>query len=144
MNPYSPKQNYPQDLVEKALERCRLEQENTEFLIHVNETLMNTIQQGRESLNGDMFDAPIILADEEIVLPSTRAILEHEERHHANSIEKHKQLLIEIKEACLALDNAARRHGQNYDYKFQKLMKDEKLIKYEKLNNNFASSSSNV
>ena len=43
MNPYSPKQNYPQDLVEKALERCRLEQENTEFLIQDKETLMNTI-----------------------------------------------------------------------------------------------------
>jgi len=33
-----------------------------------------------------MFDATPILADGEIVIPSPRAILEHEETHHANSI----------------------------------------------------------
>ena len=64
-----------------------------------------------------MFYAPLVLADGEIVIPSRRAIHEHEERHHANSIEQQKQLLIEMKEACLALDNAPRRHRQNYDYK---------------------------
>jgi len=75
---------------------------------------MNTIQQGREALNDD---APLVLVDGEIVIPSARAILEHEETHHANSIEQQRQLLIEMKEVCSALDNAARRHRQNYDYK---------------------------
>ena len=91
-----------------------------------------------------MFDAPLILVDGEIVIPSPKAILKHEERHHANSIEQQKQLLIEMKEGCLALDNDARRHRQNYDYKFQKLMKHQKLIKQKKLNNNFVSSSPNI
>ena len=49
-----------------------------------------------------------------------------------------------MKEAYLALDNAARRHRQNYDHKFQKLMKHQMLIKQKQLNNNSASSSSNV
>ena len=38
-----------------------------------------------------------------------------------------------MKEACSALDNAARRNRQNYDYKFQKLMKHKKLIKQKSL-----------
>ena len=49
MNPYSPEQKYHKYLVEKVLERCKLEQENTEFLIQVKETLMNAIQRGREA-----------------------------------------------------------------------------------------------
>ena len=105
---------------------------------------MNTIQRGREALNDEMYDAPLILADGEIIIPSLRAILEHEERNHANSIEQQKLLLFEMKEACLTLDNASRKHKQGYDYKFQRLIKHQTLIRQKMLNNNSASSSSNV
>ena len=90
MNPYSLEQNYPKYLVEKASGICRLEQENTQFQIQVKDTLMNTIQRGREAINDDMFDAPLVLADGEIIIPCPRVILEHEERHHANYIEQQK------------------------------------------------------
>ena len=88
MNPYSPDQKYPKYLVEKALKKCKQEQENTEFLIHVKKTLMQTIQRGREALSSDFFGEPLILEDGEIIIPSPRAILEHEERYHVNSIEE--------------------------------------------------------
>jgi len=68
---------------------------------------MRTIQRGREALNSKFFDEPLISEDGKVVIPSPRAILEHEERHHANTIEQQKQLLIEKKKASLALDNAA-------------------------------------
>ena len=77
---------------------------------------MRTIQRGREALSSDFFDEPLILEDGEIVIPSPRSILEHEERYHVNSMEQQKHLLVEINEACLALDNAARKHKQSYDY----------------------------
>ena len=66
-----------------------------------------------------MFDAPLILADGEIIIPSPGSIFEHEELHHVNSLNLQKALLEEIKEALAALDNALRRHKQSYDYKFQ-------------------------
>ena len=110
MNPYSPEQKCAKKIVEHTLERCRVEQENTEFLIQVKETLIEISQRAREALRDEMFDAPLVLADGEIVIPSPRSILEHEELHHVNTLNLQKALLEEIKEALVALDNALRKH----------------------------------
>ena len=65
-----------------------------------------------------MFDAPLVLVDGEMIIPSPRSILEYEELHHVNSLSLQKALLEEIKEALGALDNVLRKHNQTYDYKF--------------------------
>ena len=69
-----------------------------------------------------MFDAPLVLADGEIIIPSLRAILEHVELHHVNSLNLQRPLSEEIKEASAGLDNALRKHKQSYDCKFQRLI----------------------
>ena len=87
MNPYSPEQKYPKAVVKRALERCKQGQENTKFLIQVKETLRETVRRGHKALNHEFYDEPLILEDGAIVIPTPRAILEHEERHHAETIE---------------------------------------------------------
>jgi len=76
MNPYSPEQRFARKIVENALNRCRMEKENTEFLIQVKETLIGISRQGIESLNDEFFDASLVLANGEIIIPSPRSILE--------------------------------------------------------------------
>ena len=141
MNPYSPELKYAKKMVEHALERCRIEQENTGFLIQVKETLIEISERGRKALRDEIFDAPFVLVDGEIIIPSPRSILEHEELHHVNTLTLQKALLEEIKEAVDALDNALRKHKQNYDYKFQKFINRRRTSQSK---NNSTTSSSNV
>ena len=88
MNPYSPEQRSARQIVQKALDRCQLEKENTKFLIQVEETLIGISRRRIESLNDEFFDAPLVLADREIIIPSSRSILEHETLHHVNSMQR--------------------------------------------------------
>ena len=80
-----------------------------------------------------MFDALLVLADDEIIIPSLRAILEYVELHHVNTLNLQRPLSEDIKEASdgldnalrkhkQGLDNALRKHKQSYDCKFQRLI----------------------
>jgi len=88
---------------------------------------MRTIQRGREALQDDVFDEPLIVDNSEIVIPSHRTLLDHEEMIHTSSLQHQKQNLVEVKKASLCLDNVIRQHKQNYDYKFQRLLKPKSL-----------------
>ena len=59
MNPDSVEQKYARCLVEHALETCRVEHENTEFLIHVKEILIKINQTGWRAPSDAMSDAPL-------------------------------------------------------------------------------------
>ena len=141
MNPYSPEQCIARKIVENAVHRCQMEKENTEFLIQVKESLIGISRQGIESLNDKFFNAPLVLVDVEIIIPSPRSILEHETLHHVNTMQRQRVLLEGINEALASLDNALRRHNQSYDYKFYQFITRRKT---KKSKNNSASSSSNV
>ena len=108
MNPYSPEQRFACKIVENSLNRCQMEKENTEFLIQVKETLIGISRRGIESLNDEFFDAPLVLVDGEIIIPSPRSILEHETLHHVNSMQRQQALLEGINEALASLDNCLR------------------------------------
>jgi hypothetical protein len=138
MNPYSPEQKYALKLVERATERCKQELENTEFLISVKEELYDRVQQGVHALDHPIYDEPLIL-DNGIVIPSPRVILEHEARYHAETIDYQKNQLANLKEAAVSLDNGMRKHKQNYDYKFERLIK--KSHRSKSMNNSASSSS---
>ena len=86
MNPFSPEQIIAKKLVQHALARCRLEKDNTEFLIQVKETLIGISRRGIEAINDEMFNASLVLANEEIIIPSQRGIFEHELLHHVDSL----------------------------------------------------------
>jgi len=75
MNPYSYERKLAKKIVEHALERCRVEKENTKFLIQVKETLVEISQRGREVLWDERFDAPLVLADSKIIIPNPKSIL---------------------------------------------------------------------
>ena len=87
MNPYSPEQWYPLASTQQGLKLCQQELENTKFLVEVKETLMRTIQRGREALQDGVFDEPLIVDNGEIVIPSPRTLLEHEEIIHTSSLQ---------------------------------------------------------
>jgi len=42
--------------------------ENTKFLIKVKETLMGTTQLGRETLQDEVFDEPLVVDNGEIII----------------------------------------------------------------------------
>ena len=75
-------------------------------MILVKETLIKISQRGREALSDAMFDAPLVLVGREIIIPSLRAILEHEELHHVNTLNLQRAVLEEIQKASVGLDSA--------------------------------------
>jgi len=141
VNPFSPEQIITKKLVQHAYDRCRIEKENTEFLIQVKETLIGISRRGIEALNDEMFDAPLVLANGEIIIPSPRVILEHEALHHVNSLNPQQVLLEGINEALASLDNALRQHNKGYDYKFQQFINRQRT---KRSTNHSGSSSTNV
>jgi len=141
MNPYSPEQRSARQIVQKALDRCQLEKENTKFLIQVEETLIGISRRRIESLNDEFFDAPLVLADREIIIRSPRSILEHETLHHVSSMQRQQVLLEGINEALASLYSSLRHHNKTYDYKFHRFTNRKKTRQSK---NNSASSSSNV
>jgi len=141
MNPYSLQQKFAKQIVQNAFDWCRLEKENTEFLIQVKETLIGISRRGIEALSEEFFDAALVLADGEIIIPSPRSILEHETLHHVNSMHRQQVLLEGINEALASLDNPLRQHNKSYDYKFQRFVNRRRTNQSK---NNSASSSLNV
>ena len=141
MNPFSPEQILAKKLVQHALDRCRLEKDNTEFVIQVKESLIGISRRGIEALSDEMFDRPLVLANGEIIIPSPRGILEHEMLHHVASLNQQQVILEGINEAIESLDHCLRQHNKSYDYKFQQFRNRQRT---KKSKNHSASSSSNV
>lgn len=139
MNPFYSDQRHIRSIIEHALNKCVMQQANTEFLIQVKSELLRVTRQARTTLSDEFFNQPLVLNDGEIIIPSPRQIFEMEEQHHQTELDLQVELLKQLQEAEQFIDNMLRRHRQNYDTKYHTFIQRQRQ---KRSKNNSAASSS--